>query len=107
MTPNNNVETLRKEKKDQSGAGFFPFSTPNPSKLQNFLAENRSFKNQREELGEEDDERNDDTFGDYDEENEDEVALVRNIQSHSLSLVNIQLKYILIAIGSTIIEDIG
>jgi flagellar motor protein MotB len=68
-TSNNNIEDLRKEKK----SGFFPFSTPNPSKLTSFLAENRGMKNQREQLGEEDDERNDDTFGEFDDENEEET----------------------------------
>jgi hypothetical protein len=77
-TPNNNMEDARKGKKDPSG-GFFPFATPNPSKLRNFLSENRGLRNQREELGEEDDVRNDDTFGDFEDENEEET-LVRQIQ---------------------------
>lgn len=74
-TPNNGIEDVRgKEKKDQPG-GFFPFATPNPSQLRSFLNENRGMKNHREQLGEEDDERNDDTFGDYDDENEEEARV--------------------------------
>jgi hypothetical protein len=99
-TSNNNIEGLRKEKK----SGFFPFSTPNPAKLTSFLAENRGMKNQREQLGEEDDERNDDTFGEFDDENEEET-LVCQIKFMNCAFTHYSQK-LRTAIGPTVVEDV-